>query len=147
MHRMPLPSSCIVAGAVFTKLFSPQQKAHQKSLIYLLKGYHRNHAENTLHCVRSYVCFLGMYILLKRKSMNRTLREYKELEDCVYSQTCTMRGVFLFCRTCSVRVSVPPYLSSQAQIHLLLGWAARVSITCLGAAPESNAQPGKCNRW
>lgn len=46
--------------------------------------------------------------------MNSTLREYKELEDCVYSQTCTMRGVFLFCRTCSVRVSVPPYLSSQA---------------------------------
>lgn len=29
-----------------------------------------------------------------------------------------------------------------ARIHLLLGWAARVSITCLGAAPESMHSQG-----
>ena len=83
--------------------------------------------------------------------MNHTLGEFEELEDCVYSQTCTMRGVFLFCRTCSVRVPVPAYLSSQALgstgPDTLTAWVgARLSITCLGAAPESDAQPGKCNR-
>ena len=131
MHPTPLPSSCIVAGAVFTELFSPQQKAHQKSLVYLLKGYHRNRAENTLHCVRSCVCFLGMYILLKRKSMNRTLGEYEELEDCVCSQTCTTSGAILFCRICSVRVSAPPYLSGWALDY----WPGYTY--CLGGPPGS----------
>lgn len=151
MHPTPLPSSCIVAGAVFTELFSPQQKAHQKSLVYLLKGYHRNRAENTLHCVRSCVCFLGMYILLKRKSMNRTLGEYEELEDCVCSQTCTTSGAILFCRICSVRVSAPPYLSGWALdstgLDTLTAWVGRQGLHHLPwSCTRKHAQSGKCNR-
>ena len=46
---------------------------------------------------------------------------------------------------------MPAYLSSQALgstgPDTLTAWVgARLSVTCLGAAPEGDAQPGKCNR-